>query len=83
MPCQVRFQGYGQNPDLDHQENDHQRHRSELAFTAADAGIVVPNEQWSHELHRVRNAGQEMTVELYAQMIDRELAATCREDLGE
>ncbi|SRR6266567_4662504 len=52
----------------------------ELTFTAADAAIVVPDEQWVNELRRIHDADQDMTVELYAQAVDRELAELWREE---
>jgi hypothetical protein len=51
----------------------------ELAFTPAEAVIVVPNEQWANRLRRVHDGGQDMIVELYAGAIDREIAEMWRE----
>jgi len=52
---------------------------NELVFTPAEAIIVVPNEQWASELRRIHNIDQDLTVELYAQAIDRAIAENWRE----
>jgi hypothetical protein len=51
---------------------------SELAFTPADAVIVVPNEHWAIELRRSHDFDEDIDVELYAQVIDRHIAEIWR-----
>ena len=51
----------------------------ELAFTPADAAIVVPSGQWANELRRIHDTHQDMVVQLYAQAIDQDIAEMWRE----
>lgn len=51
----------------------------ELTFTSADAAIVVPNEKWADELRRKHDVHQDVTVESYSQVMDREIAELWRE----
>jgi len=51
----------------------------ELAFTPAEAVIVVPDEQWAHQLRRIHDAHQDMIVELYAEAVDADIAEIWRE----
>ena len=51
----------------------------ELAFTPADAVIVVPNEQWANRLRRIHDAHQDVIVERYAEAIDQDIAEIWRQ----
>jgi hypothetical protein len=51
----------------------------ELLFSPSEAVIVVPNDEWAVALLRSHDAEQDMDVELYSMVIERELAELWRE----
>jgi len=60
-------------------EREWRIHCDELPFSQAEAVVVVPNNQWLGALRRTHDAEQDMKVELYAQVIERENAEFWRE----
>ena len=53
----------------------------ELTFSQAEAVIVVPNDQWVGALRRSHDAEQDIDVEMYAMVVEREIAELWREPL--
>lgn len=74
----VRFEPTREQPIDWTREREWRIPSDSLAFTPAEAAIVVPNERWANELRRVHDAHQDRIVEMYAEAIDQEIAEMWR-----
>jgi hypothetical protein len=76
----VRFELTGENVIDWTWEREWRIRCEELAFTPAEAAIVVPDQAWANELRRIHDAYQDMVVELYAEAVDQDIAEMCRKE---
>jgi len=75
----VRFEPNGQHIIDFTWEREWRIRCDELPFSPAEAVIVVPSADWASALRRSHHAEQDMDVELYSMVIEREIAELWRE----
>jgi hypothetical protein len=74
----VRFEETGEQAIDFTWEREWRIHCDGLSFSQAEAVIVVPNDEWAAALRRSNHAEQDMDVELYALVIERDIAELWR-----
>ncbi len=84
LPEELRWRHVRYGPTADQVidftwEREWRMRRDELPFLPTETVVIVPNEKWASALRRSHDAEQEMIVEQYATVIDRQIAELWRQ----
>jgi hypothetical protein len=75
----VRYEPIGEQVVDFTWEREWRMHCNELPFSPAEAQIIVPNAKWASAFRRIHHAEREMTIELYATVMERQIAEQLHE----